>query len=149
MIDIEQTMQALKVFGNNTILYNSTSGEIITFKDVIDFVKAQESKIAQYDKLVKLQQENINTTHANNMKLREEVERITAERQALIRVCDNCPKVITDVAQAVQDITERFADELEYVSEYFDMGDGYIYKAVHIEDIYKIKNKIMEELKNE
>ena len=38
--------------------------------------------------------------------------------------------------RAVKDVAERFANELEYESVYFDMSDGYIYKAAHIEDIY-------------
>ncbi len=29
------------------------------------------------------------------------------------------------------------------------MGDGYIYKAVHIDDVYTIRDKIMEGVDNE
>jgi hypothetical protein len=50
--------------------------------------------------------------------------------------------------QAVKDIADRFFDELEYASVYFNMGDGYIYKAVHIEDVYTIRDKILEGVDN-
>ncbi len=73
----EKILKALKVFDNDTILYDSMKGETVTFQDVIDFIESQREVIAKRDELIELQRENINTTHANNMELREEIERLT------------------------------------------------------------------------
>lgn len=70
--------------------------------------------------------------------------------ESLNNVCKDLQNAYDEgYKQAVKDVAERFADELEYESVYFNMGDGYIYKAVHIEDVYKIKDKIMEGVNNE
>ena len=76
MIDAEKIIRALKVFDGQTILYDSLNGEKVTFRDIIDFIEKQSEAISKRDELIMLQRENIDTTHVNNMKLREEIERL-------------------------------------------------------------------------
>ena len=43
-----------------------------------------------------------------------------------------------------KEIADRFAEMAERESVYFNMGNGLIYKVVHIEDINAIRDKITE-----
>ena len=74
MKDIKEIIRALKVFGNDMILYNSESGETISFQDIVDFVEAQNTTISKCNELLGLQKENIAVTHNNNNTLRSQIE---------------------------------------------------------------------------
>jgi phage pi2 protein 07 len=74
---------------------------------------------------------------------REEYERL--KKQDLFMKDYTVVEVLeNETKKARKETAEKFAEIADEKSEYFDMGNGYIYKAVHIEDVYGICKEITE-----
>ena len=143
MKDVEKILRALKVFyGNSTILYDTMSGEIVTFQDVIDYVVHLQSENERLNDM-KFTQEHCNLyeenkwlkqtiggyvadqevwisgyqgTQKENEQLKAEIERMTEDRTQDVKATLKLIKENVSLKKQLEDMEEQ-RDRQAYIAE--------------------------------
>ena len=72
-----------------------------------DILQNENNKLTEENRVMS---HNLNFHRDRSLSFQKQVDELNEQKQALIRVCDNCPKVLTDVEQAVKDTAKEICD---------------------------------------